>query len=174
MLHTPPHKAAANKYVGVAISMSTLWADTLAFNRINGQLQDLTKEGFKKQLGFIQSELKELADGLEANDKVEQLDGCIDVLVTTMGYMQRMAEAYGCDLAQAADLVGANNLSKFPSSMEVAMQSVPYYKAKGIPVEVRVNEAYNVWVVRNTDTGKVMKPVDYVSVDLSKCFPTLQ
>jgi 6-phosphofructokinase len=152
MFHTPPHKVAANKYAGVPISMSVLWADTLAFNRINGQL----------------------AEGLESDDKVEQLDGCIDVLVTTMGYMQRMAEAYGCDLAQAAELVGANNLSKFPTSMEVAMQSVPYYKAKGIPVEVKVNEAYNVWVVRNTETGKVMKPVDYVSVDLSKCFPTLQ
>ena len=47
--------------------------------------QEPSVENYVMYLGLITEEYEELADALEADDKVEQLDALIDILVVTMG-----------------------------------------------------------------------------------------
>jgi len=47
--------------------------------------QEPSKENYKMYLGLIDEEYNELADAVEANDKVEQLDALVDILVVTVG-----------------------------------------------------------------------------------------
>jgi|TARA_B110000967_G_C18604124_1_gene420732 predicted HAD superfamily Cof-like phosphohydrolase len=47
--------------------------------------QPASPENYKMYLGLIDEEYNELADAVIANDKVEQLDALVDILVVTMG-----------------------------------------------------------------------------------------
>ena len=144
------------------------------FNDIAGGSQQLTKADFINQKDIIASEFQELVDGIENDDIVEAVDGVVDVLVTVFGMMQKLENAYGIDFAKACNLIADNNLSKFVVNEREAADTVAMYKAKGIETYYRYDETYNVYVIRNSKTGKVMKPIDFVPVSLVECFPTLQ
>jgi predicted HAD superfamily Cof-like phosphohydrolase len=47
--------------------------------------QEPSKENYNMYLGLIDEEYQELQDALGADDKVEQLDALIDILVVTLG-----------------------------------------------------------------------------------------
>lgn len=47
--------------------------------------QTPSKENYQMYLGLIEEEYGELQEALEANDRVEQLDALVDILVVTMG-----------------------------------------------------------------------------------------
>ena len=47
--------------------------------------QPASPENYKMYLGLIDEEYNELADAVIADDKVEQLDALVDILVVTMG-----------------------------------------------------------------------------------------
>lgn len=47
--------------------------------------QEPSVENYAMYLDLITEEYKELADAIAANDRVEQLDALIDILVVTMG-----------------------------------------------------------------------------------------
>jgi len=47
--------------------------------------QEPSFENFKMYISLIDEEWNELHDALEADDKVEQLDALVDILVVTMG-----------------------------------------------------------------------------------------
>ena len=47
--------------------------------------QVMSKENYDMYLGLIAEEYNELADAIAADDKVEQLDALVDILVVTMG-----------------------------------------------------------------------------------------
>ena len=47
--------------------------------------QEPSEANYKMYLGLIEEEFHELADAVDANDKVEQLDALVDILVVTMG-----------------------------------------------------------------------------------------
>ena len=47
--------------------------------------QEPSKENYNMYLGLIDEEYQELQDALGADDKVEQLDALVDILVVTMG-----------------------------------------------------------------------------------------
>jgi len=47
--------------------------------------QEPSEANYKMYLGLIDEEVEELADAIEANDRVEQLDALVDILVVTMG-----------------------------------------------------------------------------------------
>ena len=47
--------------------------------------QEPSPENYEMYLGLIDEEYTELQDAIEANDKVEQLDALVDILVVTMG-----------------------------------------------------------------------------------------
>lgn len=156
-------------YAGT-LSSGELYSDTYAFNSISGSIQETSQKSFSDQLSFVEEEFYELKD---ATSNVEALDACVDILVTVMGYMQKMQYTYGADVAKAMDLIAENNLSKYPPTKELAEQTVKMYADKGVETYYTYNEDYQVYVIQDKITGKVKKPVGFKPVDLSVCFPKL-
>lgn len=132
------------------------------FNDIAGNLTNVSLESIDAQLSFIFEELTETIDGLEQGNMVELLDGACDLFVTVGGLMQKL-EAMGFNVAHALGRVNANNLSKFPKLGEL------YREPEGI-ASVKLNEKYQRIVLKDAN-GKVRKPADFVSVDLSDLVP---
>jgi len=154
-------------------TVGNLWCDTYSFNSISGSIQETSLESFSGQLSFIREEFNELEEAFDDSDNVEALDACVDILVTVMGYMQKMQYTTGANIAHAMNLIAENNLSKYPKDRSVAEQTVQMYTDKGIETYYTYNEDYQVYVIRDKVTGKVKKPVGFQPVDLSVCFPKL-
>ena len=73
-------------------------------------------ENYEMYLGLINEEYTELQDAIEANDRVEQLDALIDILVVTMGAIR----AGGFDGEGAWNEVMRTNFAKIdPESGKV-------------------------------------------------------
>jgi hypothetical protein len=145
---------------------------TQEFNITAGNLKSIYQAGeayikINNQLKYIESELKETVDAfdLPITNWVEVLDGAVDVKVTNDGLLQLLANL-GCDVEKACELVGINNLSKFPTDkavVDATLAANPTWSAEFTAVTSR-------WVIKN-EYGKVMKPSNFVPVDLSECVP---
>lgn len=134
-----------------------------------GQDTETSDMAKAQQLSYIVSEVKELADALEQSDLVEQLDACNDILVTTFGYMLKL-EQQGALLNKSMLKTGANNLTKFPTSKEVAEKTVEFYlQTKNKECTINFNAEHGKFVVRDKN-GKYLKPFGFVENNLSDCF----
>jgi predicted HAD superfamily Cof-like phosphohydrolase len=74
--------------------------------------QPPSEANYKMYLGLINEEYTELQDAIEANDRVEQLDALIDILVVTMGAIR----AGGFDGEGAWNEVMRTNFAKIDST----------------------------------------------------------
>ena len=70
--------------------------------------QPASPENYKMYLGLIDEEYGELVDAVTANDRVEQLDALVDILVVTMGAIR----AAGWDSEAAWNEVMNTNFAK--------------------------------------------------------------
>ena len=70
--------------------------------------QPPSEANYKMYLGLIDEEVGELVDAVAANDRVEQLDALVDILVVTMGAIR----AAGWDGAGAWEEVMRTNFAK--------------------------------------------------------------
>lgn len=138
------------------------------FNQLSGGAKELAEGAVVKQYNLIKEEFDELTAAVQAKDTTEVLDGCIDILVTTYGMLQKL-EALGCNVDKALVDTANNNLSKFPTSEKGAnvLATIAMYADQGIEVKSTYNKEYKRYVIRDTN-GKVRKPLGYVSNDLSK------
>jgi Phosphoribosyl-ATP pyrophosphohydrolase len=136
---------------------------------IAGQALEIQHESKLQQYSYIKEELKELYDAIATSDLVEQLDACCDLMVCTMGFMQKLRQQ-GANLDLAMTKTADNNLSKFPTERKVAEESVEFYRSKGKECTISFNPVYQRYVIRNSN-GKYMKPKGFVENDLSSCFP---
>jgi predicted HAD superfamily Cof-like phosphohydrolase len=68
----------------------------------------MSKENYDMYLGLIKEEFEELQEAVEANDRVEQLDALIDILVVTIGAVR----AGGFDGEGAWEEVMKTNFAK--------------------------------------------------------------
>lgn len=120
------------------------------------------KEFVRLKLGLIKEETKEIEEAIEANDKVELLDGILDLLYVTIG----LAVSYGLDgvLEEGFQRVHDSNMSKFCSTKLEAIASVAAYKEKGI--ETHTKQVGSKWVIFRTEDGKVLKSIAYTPVNL--------
>jgi hypothetical protein len=144
--------------------------DCYAFNEIAKKHNLTSLKDMELQYELILEETKEIKDrGIDNNNVKEVLDGCIDVMVTALGLMQKL-ECLGIDVWTAMRDTAANNLSKFPKDEEEAAKTFNDYMNRGVPVDVQYNEEYQVFVVKN-EQDKVMKPFSFKSNDLSNCIP---
>jgi hypothetical protein len=143
--------------------------DVYAFNEIAGKDKAATHLDLCKQFSLITEELKELADGLSTDNPVEVLDGVVDVLVTSLGLLQKL-EALGFNSQKALYDTALNNLSKYPTDEAVAIESAKVLEAKGETVNVTYNSAYDMFVIKDLQ-DKVRKPFNFQSNDLSSCIP---
>lgn len=101
---------------------------------------DLIVEGISLRKSLLQEEVDELAYAVSKNDQVEILDAVIDIIYIALG------TAHECGVldkvSKAWDMVHENNLTKLGADGKV---------------------------VKNQN-GKVVKPSNYVSVDLKSLF----
>ena len=70
--------------------------------------QPPSQDNYKMYLGLIDEEHDELKDAVKANDRVEQLDALVDILVVTMGAIR----AAGWDAEGAWKEVMRTNFAK--------------------------------------------------------------
>lgn len=137
--------------------------------RIAGQHKEISDADKLRQLTYIKSEVQELEDAVHAQDLVEQLDACVDILVTVFGFMQKL-ESQGAMLAKSMLKTADNNLSKFPTDREIAEKSVGFYESqKKITCTIHYDPVTQRYVIRDSQ-GKYRKPFGFVENDLSDCF----
>ena len=127
----------------------------------------------KLRISLIEEELNELKEAVKNNDFVEVLDALADILYVKYG----AGAAWGVDLQKAFDLVHDSNMSKICSSQSEAEETVKWYKEhpeKGYPSpEYRpADEENNSFVVFEKTTGKILKSVNYKSVNLTELVVT--
>lgn len=152
--------------------MQELYDLTKRFNDISGANKELSLKAMREQFLYIDEEVNEIKEALDNKDLVELLDGCIDTVITVYGMLQKL-ENLGVDINQAAIDTAMNNLSKYPTSPAIAHRTVEKVKIeKGIDAVVTLNEEHGVYVIRNKYTGKVCKPLDFVSNDLNSYITT--
>jgi uncharacterized protein YkuJ len=143
--------------------------DVYAFNEIAGKDKAASHLDLCKQFKLVVEELKELSDGLNENNPVEVLDGVVDVLVTSLGLLQKL-EALGFNAQRALFDTAENNLSKYPTDEAVAIETAKNFESEGITVNVTYNIAYDMFVIKDLQ-DKVRKPINFKSNDLSNCIP---
>ena len=146
--------------------------DCNGFNEIAGKSDKLSIQDFKDQLKLIQSELKEMEDGINNNNIEEILDGFLDVFVTNAGIGQKL-QRLGVDIYKAARLVADNNYSKFISgnqypTLEATLKN---YIGQGVNVYAIYDIVSESFVVKRASDDKVMKPIDFKSVNLEEVIP---
>ena len=118
-------------------------------------------------LNLIREEVSELEQAVKQNDLIETIDALADILYVVYG----MGARIGVNLDSAFKLVHENNMSKLCTTEEEAIASVAYYIANPqfgyrSPAYKRAHDNVH-YVVYNRDTNKVLKSVNYKSVDLS-------
>lgn len=152
-------------------NISDFQVDCYAFNEIANKHNKTTLKDIEFQYKLILEETKEIKDkGIDQNNVKETLDGVIDVMVTTLGLLQKL-EYLGVDTNKAMKDTAENNLTKYPSKELTAIQTAMMYEEDGIAVNVEYNSDYELFVIKNWN-DKVMKPIDFESNDLSNCIPT--
>lgn len=149
--------------------ISDLVCDTNEFNSIAGNDTKLTKQDYEAQYKVLVEEVYEIKEALDTDNIVELVDGVIDTLVVISGFVQKL-ENQGINMSKAMELIAENNLSKYTMNAYVADMSVADYKSKGIEVVSEFNKEYCVYVLRDTN-GKIRKPNNFKSVDISDCIP---
>lgn len=146
-----------------------LYENSLQACEIAGQNTELTSKHRKQQLSYIQSEVAELQDALDVPDLVEELDACMDILVTVFGYLGKL-QNLGARVDVAMVKTADNNLSKFPTNIEEVEQTQKFYRdVKNKDTTFGYNSYYKRYVVRDMN-GKYLKPSSFVENDLSDCF----
>ena len=149
--------------------LTYLYENSLKACEIAGQNLELEPKARKQQLSYIRSEVQELADALYNTDPVEELDACMDILVTVFGYIQKL-EALGARIDVAMVKTADNNLSKFPTTLEEVQQTQEFYRTvENKETVFGYNSDYKRYVVRDMN-GKYLKPISFVENDLSDCF----
>ena len=116
-------------------------------------------EALSRQVAIIQSELTELETAIAGRDKVEMLDGIVDVLYTSLRLVGLMEERY--DVIEACRRVAENNALKY--------RTYPF-KASEIPEgchQVVVEGRYGNTYCLKDAAGKVRKYNNFPKVDLS-------
>jgi len=163
------------------------------FNKIAGNLDNVTPESIDNQMSFV---FEELTEGISAVERgltprnewttfddenleeydpdVELLDAACDMFVTVAGLMQKL-EATGFDVSGALKKVNENNLQKFPP-IEYTITHNPEQgrvvaKAKHDTQPPNTtkysDDRFGVWVFKDVATGKIKKPTNFVPVNLS-------
>lgn len=125
------------------------------FNAVAGQFENVTTQSLALQMDLIQEEYLELVQAFDDKDDAEYLDATADLFVTVAGLMQKL-DAAGFKVAEAITRVNENNLSKFNSTGNFQPPNT----------NAIYNKQYDSYSFINKDTGKIMKPTNFLSVDL--------
>lgn len=158
-------------------NMQEFWDLTKKFNDISGASQELSEKAFLEQFEYISEEYKEMCTtlgyteddfpSLEPHMLEPLLDDTLDVIITAFGMLHKL-ENLGVDIGAAAIATANNNLEKYTERPAVAYETVERKLREGIVSSANFHADYGVYVIRNVNTGKVIKPFDFISNDLSQ------
>lgn len=139
------------------------------FNVIASNSSKYNAEALSNQQRLVSEEAHyEALEAFREDNAVKLLDACIDGLYVLLGQLQKL-QAAGFEVAASMKQVAEDNLSKFPVDAQVAIDSCKKYEKEGVEVAYKYSNGR--YVVYNTETGKVLKPVTFKSTDLSKYCP---
>lgn len=121
----------------------------------------------KRSLNLICEELRELKQGIEAQDLSEVTDALADLLYV----VHNAGAVFGVDLDRAFDIVHHSNMTKLCSSEEEAQKTVEWYKSKlshryDTPAYRPAVDGKH-WVVYNESTQKPLKSINWVEPDFT-------
>lgn len=152
------------------MNIQQAYDDVKKFNSIAGNLtkygvQGINHKKIDDQIEFIYEELAETSEASLYGNSVELLDGACDLFVTVAGLLQKL-EVNGFNVQEALKRVNDNNLSKFPkiAEYEANPEICPPNGEPQIAEDDRV-------VFKREYDGKVMKPTNFVAVDIADCVP---
>ena len=158
-----------NSLMNLAYTFEDFASDCYLFNELAGKDKQCSYRDIYQQAQLVHEEVCEILDGVQHNNPEEVLDGAIDVMVVTLGLMQKLEEL-GVDVSKAMQKTAMNNFSKFPSDFVISQESVAALKEKGVECRAEYNEEYELYVIKDAN-DKVRKPLDFVSNDLLDCIP---
>lgn len=160
------------------------------FNKLIGNKSSY--EAVFNQLQRVQEELDETLEAIAVNvskeigesgrelylkpymseeDKLELLDGVCDQLVVVLDLIAKL-EALGYNVLDGLLAVTENNASKFTKERIVAEYTQRHYEEElDTPCTIVYNEEHKLYGVRRIEDGKLLKPINYVSVDLKEFLP---
>lgn len=163
--------------------MSELYELTKKFNTISGAINETSSSAFIEQYNYIREEFEELTASLGGEysysnncltlkeHKTEQvLDDCLDIIITVFGFLQKL-EKLGVDVNGAAIATANNNLEKYTTIPTVAHETVERKAQDGVQCVATFNPEYQVYVIRNKASGKIVKPYNFVSNSLMEFVP---
>lgn len=137
------------------------------FNLIAGNMEGVDTKSVASQIDFIKEELEETySANFLGIDAVELLDGACDLFVTVSGLMQKL-EAAGFNVEEALARVCENNLSKLPDSYTAGKVGLSIIPEGAIAHATK----YGRMVFKRAIDGKVMKPTNFVPVNLEGLAP---
>lgn len=124
-----------------------------------------------RQSGFLIEEAKEVKDGAELCNVREMLDGHLDTRFVN-DQIGVYLEALGVDLEGAWAEVCRSNDSKFSNDLDMMYKSqAHYYQNKGVSALIVESPIKGTYVLKNVETGKIMKPLCFVEPDLRPFIP---
>lgn len=160
--------------------MHELYELTKRFNTISGAINETSSRAFVEQYSYIREEFNELATtlgeggnyplSLESYMLEPALDDCLDIVITVFGFLQKL-EQLGIDVNGAAIATANNNLDKYPVRPAVAYETVERKLREGVVCTANFHAEYGVYVIRNTENGKVVKPYNFVPNNLNSFIP---
>lgn len=146
---------------------------TVEFNRISGQEKETSLHQLHDATAFVVDEAIELKEANLNADYPEMLKEALDVIVTAVGVLQRLKNL-GYDVEHAADVVGQNNLSKFTQDREVVMQTITDRLNKNLLTRSEQDAATGLWMLRDAQSGKILKPINYQKINSAEVFTRSQ
>ena len=153
-------------------AIAKLFEDSDIFNTIGGnKIHANTTPEFwtavRNQVARINEEVHETSGASVVEDKVELLDGLVDVLVTTAG-LARLLKGAGFDIDSACAAVAKNNLDKFFTDPSEAMLHEQMYVKLGQQVTVQqvIQDGVPYYVLKRASDNKIMKPFNHPKVEL--------
>jgi len=158
------------------------YKDVVDFNRTAGNQfyhhDDLQFwKAVENQAKLVLEEAKEVVEAASAGDPEELLKEMCDVMVV-FSWLAELVYQANFDTDLAMKLVNANNNTKIFRTYSKAKETLEHYEenglkgkaVEGLHIEEVVYKGISYYTVRNSDK-KVLKPVDYTSVDLKDCLP---
>jgi len=121
------------------------------------------KERCELRINLLQEELDELKAAIEDNDIVEIADALSDIQYVLSGAVLEFG--LGGEFKKLFDEVQRSNMSKVCPTMEVAEQTLAYYK-NDRNTEGYIQQKGDVFLVYRKSDQKVLKSVEYSPADL--------
>ena len=118
------------------------------------------KRGLQRH-SYMKEELQEFHDAVEAEDVVEQVDACLDIIYLALGTLVELglSDKYEALFAN----IQASNISKVCLSMESAIRTA---EAHDQPTTIKPIGSY--WKVSDANTNKIVKSETYFKPNLKE------